>query len=249
VSSTTWATPRDIAVLVPGPPRTTLRIVDAPERLDPARLGDLTSVERGWEHQLERGMRVELPEPWQLAVDAARVDLLLHEPTSDAVPAFEDWGFDDEARVGWERLGIRARRHARKRQLLDDPWTVLRAPAVDAAHRLLALRQVLVAEERGRIELVPRFPTEWLGQPVAVHDAPLRDGGRLSFALRWHGERPALLWDAPAGATLSIPALDPVWSTSTPVGETLLSPPPAQLLSMGDRRREGASLDAPESFS
>ena len=32
------------------------------------------------------------------------------------------------------------------------------------------------------------------GVDLEVHDAPTRHG-RLSFALRWHGEHPALLWE------------------------------------------------------
>jgi hypothetical protein len=44
----------------------------------------------------------------------------------------------------------------------------------------------------------------------------------VSFAVRWHGPRPALLWTAPAGATLRAPGLDPEWSTSDPSGEQLL---------------------------
>ena len=72
------------------------------------------------------------------------------------------------------------------------------------------------------------------GQIIAVHDVPLR-GGSLSFAVRWHGARPALLWDAPAGVELRAPALDPAWSAATGVGETLLAEPPTPLLAMGSR--------------
>ncbi len=54
--------------------------------------------------------------------------------------------------------------------------------------------------------------------------------GRLSFAVRWHGARPALLWDlaAPEGAgpvLLTCPGLDPTWRSTDPRGEALLAPP------------------------
>ena len=81
------------------------------------------------------------------------------------------------------------------------------------------------------IALLGGFPTRWRGQPVEVHDAPTHFG-RLSFALRWHGDRPALLWGLepwPAGDTcrvlLTAPALDAGWSTREPAGEALLAAP------------------------
>jgi hypothetical protein len=77
-----------------------------------------------------------------------------------------------------------------------------------------------------------------------VHDAPTRRGP-VSFAVRWHGSRPALLWDAPSGTTVRAPALDPSWSSPTAVGETLLAEPPPALLAMGARRAGGGTTDAP----
>jgi hypothetical protein len=49
--------------------------------------------------------------------------------------------------------------------------------------------------------------------------------------VRWHGDRPALLWDlerraaAPtAPVRITAPGLDPAWSTTDAKGETLLGP-------------------------
>ena len=47
-----------------------------------------------------------------------------------------------------------------------------------------------------------------------MHDLPTA-AGRLSFAIRWHGERPALLWELEphegiGPVLLTTPALDPV---------------------------------------
>ena len=78
---------------------------------------------------------------------------------------------------------------------------------------------------------------------------PLRRGS-CSFAVRWHGARPALLWDVPPGVEVRAPALDPAWSSSEPVGETLLAEPPRALLPMGERgARSAATVDAPGQFS
>ena len=105
---------------------------------------------------------------------------------------------------------------------------------------------MLVAETGDHVDLLPDFPPEWLGQALAVHDLPLR-AGPLSFAVRWHGARPALLWDAPAGVELRASALDPQWR-GRDAGEALLAEPPAPLLAMGSGRREGTTIDDPGSF-
>jgi hypothetical protein len=233
----------DVVLLVPGPPRTIFRAVAAMEELDPLDLPSADVVTRGWEQQLDRAMRTELPEPWQSQIDAARADLLLASPSPSVVAALEDWGFDGEAAAIWERLSIRARRAARRRPRIEQ---VMHG---DPATFLLGMRQRLVDEDRRDVTLLPTFPPEWLGQHLAVHEVPLRRGP-MSFALRWHGARPALLWDAPKGVTLRAPALDPTWKSSQPVGETLLAAPPSTLLPMGQRRAgPGERIDEPDSFS
>ena len=84
---------------------------------------------------------------------------------------------------------------------------------------------------------------------ITVDAAPLR-AGPVSFAVRWHGERPALLWEAPSGTELRTPALDPAWSSTAGSGEVLLAAPSSSLLSMGERAPLlGTSVDAPEQFS
>jgi hypothetical protein len=49
-------------------------------------------------------------------------------------------------------------------------------------------------------------------------------GVTVGFAVRWHGQRPALLWDLSTPARLTCSGLDPVWSTATARGEALLAP-------------------------
>lgn len=106
-----------------------------------------------------------------------------------------------------------------------------------AAELLTRVRPGLVDDVPGAdggpgLDLFAGFPPAWLGQSVELHEAPTRFGP-LSCALRWHGARPALLWDLqapegrslPAGLTLRAPALDPSWSTTEPRGEALLAEP------------------------
>lgn len=94
-----------------------------------------------------------------------------------------------------------------------------------AVSTIAAVRHLLVEDEDpGRLHLLPGWSLRWYGHPFEVHDLPTA-AGRLSFALRWHGSRPALLWDLQDGggpAELRSAALDPSWSAGAPRGEALL---------------------------
>jgi hypothetical protein len=223
-------------VVFPVPHRTRIRVaLTNGAEVDVGALPDADTVVRAWDRILDRGMHTELPDPLQAEVDAARADLLLAPASATALAALEDWGFDDEAARMWARLGIRDRRSARRGRG-DDVLDVTRAALVRES-------------SRSELELVPGFRSAWLGHSLAVHDAPVR-GGRCSFAIRWHGARPALLWEVPGGRTVRVPALDPAWSSTDAAGEALLAEPPPQLLAMGDRAAlSGMRVDAPEQFS
>jgi hypothetical protein len=243
--------PIEVALLFPVSHRTTWRgaLTDAP--VDLRALPDADSVARGWSVQLERGLQAALPPPIGERVDAARADLLLAPATPEVIAALEDWGLDAEAADGWARLGWNDRRRARKRRAIDEPWatTVATDAGSEPARFLTNLRAVLVHESGGGVDLLPGFPPDWLGQPLTVDAVPLH-AGSLSFAVRWHGSRPALLWDAPAGVELRVPALDPAWSSAEAVGEALLAEPPKPLLAMGARDRSaGTPMSAPGQFS
>ena len=74
-------------------------------------------------------------------------------------------------------------------------------------------------------DLVPRLPRAWRGRNLALYGLPV-PRGVVSFALRWHGDRPALLWDVTGDVELRAPGLDATWSTSAASGEALLAAPP-----------------------
>ncbi len=232
----------EAAFLYPVAHRTRLRIAvalgrhDRPEvtDLDLTALPDAAAVVRGWQAQLDRGMRVQLPDPaLQAEVDTARAQVLLAgqsgRPLPEVVAALEDWGFDDEAVTAWHRLGFLAKRRAtrRDRGSAGRPMSSSSGPsrgssAGTAALRLLAIRRQLVTEDGSTVQLFSEWPPEWNGQPVDVRDAPTRMGP-VSCSVRWHGDRPALLWEVPPGAQVCAPGLDPSWASSDQRGETLLA--------------------------
>jgi hypothetical protein len=222
------------AFLFPVAHRTTLRAAVSmgtrgTGEIDPGALPDATAVARGWQAQLDRGLRVELPdEPLQRAVDTARATTVLAgqawrvDPEVAAV--LEDWGLDTEAAVAWSRLTGRARRRLARREPGRATWIeVLSRAARPDAQLLAALRAVLVREPDDGVAILPDWPSAWIGQPIDVRDAPTRRGP-VSCSVRWHGERPALLWEGPPDTTFTAPGLDPDWSSNDARGEALLAP-------------------------
>ncbi|MEM7339202.1 MAG: hypothetical protein AAF467_11170 [Actinomycetota bacterium] len=109
-----------------------------------------------------------------------------------------------------------------------------------AAARFVAAVRDLVVDDRGDdVDLMPGYPSAWRGGNGEVHRLPTRHG-LVSYGIRWHGARPALLWEADDGVRLRCSALDPEWSTTDARGETLLT---------GAADALGSAPAAGESFS
>jgi hypothetical protein len=103
------------------------------------------------------------------------------------------------------------------------PAAPLPLDAPDGIRFLAWLEWRLVRASGGVVDLLPGFPADWAGQGVEVYGADAA-GVTVGFALRWHGERPALLWELSAPARLMASRLDPAWSATSAQGETLLAP-------------------------
>lgn len=66
------------------------------------------------------------------------------------------------------------------------------------------------------------WPTGWRGAPIEARRLPVGLASTLSFAIRWHGEHPAVLWEVTGPpAALSAPVVAETWQTTAPTGETL----------------------------
>ncbi len=99
---------------------------------------------------------------------------------------------------------------------------------VQAAATATAIASHLVADfyDPRAVALLPEVPVAWLGQSLDV-EGLCTAAGVVSFAMRWHGSCPALLWERTGGAddvVLTAPGLDPNWVTTSRSGESLLAP-------------------------
>jgi hypothetical protein len=85
----------------------------------------------------------------------------------------------------------------------------------------------LVRDPADRLDLLPRPRTDRLAGPLDVRGLITRHGV-VSYSVRWHDHRPALLWEVEASAqpvSITCSGLDPTWSTTTTSGEALLAAP------------------------
>ncbi len=79
----------------------------------------------------------------------------------------------------------------------------------------------------GVVDLLPMVPDAWFGQPLDVRGL-VTHVGTMSFSIRWHGARPALLWDregGPDAVRITCCGLDPTWASSDRRAEALLVAP------------------------
>ena len=85
----------------------------------------------------------------------------------------------------------------------------------------------LVAQRRDKvIEICPRgIDAAWLGANFECHRLVASAEHLISYAVRWHGDKPALLWeiDGQPGARVAASAVDGTFSSTEMRGETLLS--------------------------
>lgn len=152
-------------------------------------------------------------------------------PPNSAGPA------DGGTSPGLRRTAVQA---VRGRQVtLADFGPVLRSrgrgpaasPADSVAIEVLGILSHVTSRAE-RIDLWPMWPTEWNGRPAELHGVA-SPWGRVSAALRWHGSRPALLWEVdPWGddrsvsePRLAVPTIDPGAMLRGWRGESFLAAP------------------------
>lgn len=137
-------------------------------------------------------------------------------------------GWDADAALA--RAGIVLVRAGEERAVRDlERIVAARTPAARPSEQPDGIRVVAWAEgllARGGALLPDGLPPSWLGVNFEVYTIPTGSASAVSFAVRWHGERPAVLWEQ-TGDTQNVtaPAIDPSWSTNEVRGEALWAAP------------------------
>ena len=126
-------------------------------------------------------------------------------------------------RVADERRAERDLDRLLARSATDGRRAALGVPTDHPALALAEFERRLVMSTTGGADVLPEgIPDDWIGHPFEVHGLPAGRATTLSYAVRWHGEHPAVIWEqAGAAVTLRSPVLDAGWSSSAIAGEHL----------------------------
>jgi hypothetical protein len=84
-------------------------------------------------------------------------------------------------------------------------------------------RHLVISDDRVARLMPESFPSSWLGVDFEAHGLAIGLASTLSFAIRWHGDRPAVLWEV-TGAPM--PLTYDTWTTGQLSGEALWPPVP-----------------------
>jgi hypothetical protein len=104
------------------------------------------------------------------------------------------------------------------------PGERARAEEQPRGARLVTAAERMIAD--GDDLLPAGLPESWLGQNFEVHGVPTSPRSRVSLAVRWHGARPAVLWECHgAPVRLRATAMAPEWSSGAMTGEALWPSP------------------------
>lgn len=82
-------------------------------------------------------------------------------------------------------------------------------------------RHLVIADEHAAQLMPASFPAAWLGVDFEAHGLAIGLASTLSFAVRWHGDRPAVLWEVDGPP---MPLSHGEWSTGQLSGEALWAP-------------------------
>lgn len=160
----------------------------------------------------------EPPSPWVEDV-ASAVEVIAPEPGWRADVALAAAArlltVAGEARAGRDLARIRAARRPSSRPAAVPPG----ASAVPWLETMLAAGGTLFPDG---------IPESWWGQSIEAHGVPTGPASAVSFALRWHADRPAVLWEQLGEPIeLAAPVAAPGWVTTERAGETLWPAPAA----------------------
>lgn len=153
--------------------------------------------------------------------DDREVDLALRACERLALAAHDDRAAGDIARIRERRL--RDGRSVGIESGTPTSFSDLHRGA--SVGRFVGQVEQRIADEGHLLPL--GIPRRWLGTNFEVHGIPTGPRSTVGFAVRWHGDRPAVLWEQVGEPVrLSAPKVDPEWSSEAISGESLWAAPP-----------------------
>ena len=99
----------------------------------------------------------------------------------------------------------------------------LQDPFASALFLLMFRRSLVSQPDSSTVALFPGYTAKWFNVSVEVSNMPTTNG-EVGYAVRWHGDRPALLWEGKVNSqiTFTSPGFDPTWGSNELRGEALL---------------------------
>lgn len=100
-------------------------------------------------------------------------------------------------------------------------------------------RHLVISDEHVAQLMPASFPPSWLGVDFEAHGLAIGLASTLSFAIRWHGDRPAVLWEVHGPP---MPLTHGEWSTGQLTGEALWPAPDPAAAPVSDTAPPDASF-------
>lgn len=171
----------------------------------------------------------ERAEPWVPDVAQAIATVARLDPAWDVVAALDAAALV-LARAGEDR-GLRDLARMRQRATSAPP-----SAAPDARELAWFEQRMARGLGDGTADLLAAgIPVSWLGANFEVYGLPIGPSSTVSYAVRWHGERPAVLWEIEGPVVpLTAAAVAPEWSTAEAKGEALWPTPAGAAPAGGD---------------
>jgi hypothetical protein len=205
------------------------------ERASRLRLPDRTLVEAVTAARCELLLDgLDADDPVDVVVGAAELVRLGHDPTIWVPRVAEE--LERLARTGTQmpdgavsavaRLlhaagEDRAVRDLRKMNLAIEPRVGAAMPERPALVPMWVERMLATSDDVCVTLLPSGFPTSWIGTDFEAHGLPVGLSSHVSFAIRWHGPRPAVLWEL-TGPPMTLQHGD--WTSAQLSGEALWPP-------------------------
>ena len=156
------------------------------------------------------------------------------EPLGDLMPIVAD-AVESAARhrvaglgAGLEAAGRVLAAAGERRALTDLDRVAARVDGDDSlpagrAGQVIELERRLLRSRGDQVEILPGgMPEDWSLQGLEVFGLAAGLKSSLSFALRWHGRHPAIIWERTGAAiSLSSPLMDSRWASDSDRGEQL----------------------------